>query len=336
MYTVNGKWNHTGEAWTNWCEGYLPGILWILHELTGQRYWRERAEHYSCLLEERQNDKDVHDLGFIFNSSYGRWYELTHEPKLRKVLIQAGRTLALRYQPKGQYLCSFLGANSLFIDIMMNVGLIFWVARNTHDDQLREIATRHSLTSKRFLVHSDGSTVHEALFDPQSGSFLKENTQQGYRSDSCWSRGLCWALYGFGTAYQFTQDSLFLETAEQCADYYLRHVPDGLVPPWDFQVPPGPGFLWDSSAAAIAASGFWKLSALTLSLEKAEIYRNVTFEILDTLVSPSFLAHGKSGQEGILLHGVYHYHKQLGVDESLMWGDYFFMEALQHALRAMR
>ena len=30
MYTVQGKWRHGGEAWTNWCEGFLPGMLWIV------------------------------------------------------------------------------------------------------------------------------------------------------------------------------------------------------------------------------------------------------------------------------------------------------------------
>ena len=53
MYTVNGKWRHGGEYWTNWCEGFLPGILWILFQLTGNRYWRNKGEHYSLLLESR-------------------------------------------------------------------------------------------------------------------------------------------------------------------------------------------------------------------------------------------------------------------------------------------
>ena len=41
---------------------------------------------------------------------------------------QAGTTLALRYQRNGQYLCSFVSRDSLFIDIMMNVGIIFYAA----------------------------------------------------------------------------------------------------------------------------------------------------------------------------------------------------------------
>jgi len=336
MYTDKGRWKHGGEAWTNWCEGFLPGILWILHQLTGRRYWRDQAEHYSLLLEHRKSDRNVHDLGFTFMSSYGRWYDLTHRPDLRDVLIEAGQTLALRFQQEGKYLCSFVAPESLFIDIMMNVGIIFWAAEKTGNTELHDLATIHCETTQRYLVHEDGSTVHEGLFDPKTGKFVRESTHQGYSPGSCWSRGLCWALYGFGTAYQFTRNGPFLETAERCADYYLQHAPSNRVPYWDFQVPEGPDRLWDSSAGAIAASGFWNLSALTHSAAKAQLYRESAFEIMRTLISEDFLAEGRKGQEGILLHGVYHSHKKLGVDESVMWGEYFFMEAMQKTLNALR
>jgi hypothetical protein len=32
-----------------------------------------------------------------------------------------------------------------------------------------------------------------------------------------------------------------------------------------------------------------------------------------------------------MMHGVYHYHKGLWVDESVAWGDHFFVEALVKA-----
>ena len=28
MYTVNGKWKHTGEKWTHWTDGFLGGQMW--------------------------------------------------------------------------------------------------------------------------------------------------------------------------------------------------------------------------------------------------------------------------------------------------------------------
>ena len=34
MYTAGGRWKHGGEAWTNWCEGFLGGQLWLLYTHT--------------------------------------------------------------------------------------------------------------------------------------------------------------------------------------------------------------------------------------------------------------------------------------------------------------
>ena len=43
--------------------------------------WRALAERYSRLLEYRQHDRDVHDLGFIFLNTFRPWYELTGDER---------------------------------------------------------------------------------------------------------------------------------------------------------------------------------------------------------------------------------------------------------------
>ena len=55
-------------------------------------------------------------------------------------------------------------------------------------------------------------------------------------------------------------------------------------------------------------------------------------QILETLTTEEYLASASPGWEGILKHGVYHTQKGLGVDESVIWGEYFFVEALTKAL----
>jgi len=331
MYTVRGRWNREGERWTHWCEGFYPGIMWLLHKATGEAEWRQLAERYSRPLEPRRFDRMVHDLGFLFFSTYLRWYRLTGENRLRDILVDAGRTLALRRQ-QGGYLASFVGPQSLFIDIMMNVGLLLWAANETGDQKLRDVALEHCRTTQRCLVRSDGGTAHEGVFDSQTGRFLHTGTHQGWSPDSTWSRGLAWALYGFTAVYRLSGEPESLETAQRCASYYLGHAPSGLVPPWDFDVPAAGPQLWDSSAAAIAASGLWDLSEAVVASNQREEYRRTALTILQTLSSDSFLAQSLPDWEGILLHAVYHYHKRLGVDESVAWGDHFFVEALVKAL----
>ena len=337
VYTKNGKWKHDGPAWTHWCDGFLPGLMWIFHRRNAENggaaaFWMEKAIEYSRPLEPRQFDRDVHDLGFIFLSSYYRWYQASRDPKLNEVLIQAGRTLAQRFVEKGQYLRSFVSEDSLFIDIMMNVGLIFYASRETGDRRLRDIAIRHALTTRRYLVRGDGSTAHEGIFDVKTGEFLRHSTQQGWRADSCWSRGLTWALYGFGSCYEYTRDPRFLDTAERCADYFLTHTnPDG-IPPWDFQAPEESRKMVDTSAAAIAASGLLRLCRMLPDPVKGFYYWSSALHILRNLCE-KYTARDDGKWEGILKGGVYHVQKNLGVNESVMWGEYFFCEALENALR---
>ena len=336
IYTSGGKWKHDGPAWTHWCDGFLPGMMWIFHrravDSAEKGFWMDKAIEYSRPLESRQFDKDTHDLGFIFLSTYYRWYMITREPRLNDVLVQAGRTMAARFKDKGQYLCSFVSEDSLFIDIMMNVGIIFYAARETNDRRLRDIAMRHVLTTRRYLVRGDGSTAHEGIFDLDSGEFLKKATHQGYRADSCWSRGLSWAMYGFGISYEYTRDPRFLDTAQDCADYFLTHTNSDGLPPWDFQAPPENRKLVDTSAAAIAASALLRLCRMLPDPVKGFYYWSCALHILKTLCE-KHTAVNDPEWEGILKGGVYHMQKDLGVNESVMWGDYFFCEALENALR---
>src|SRR5688572_7547696 len=260
LYTDRGRWRHTKPAWTHWCDGFLPGMMWIFHEETGDPEWRVLAEKYSRALESRKDDREVHDLGFIFyHGTYKRWYESTvrsgaPDQALKDVVIHAGRTLALRFHERAGCMRSFHGADSNFIDIMMNVGIIFYAALETGDRALLELAHRHCATTRRTLVRGDGSTSHEGIFDLATGEFLREDTHQGWRPDSSWARGQTWALYGFGTAYRFSGDERFLDTAERCANFYIARMPGGGVPPNDWEEP-NPRRPYESSAAAIAASG---------------------------------------------------------------------------------
>ncbi|MCC7021579.1 MAG: glycoside hydrolase family 88 protein [Thermomicrobiales bacterium] len=333
LYTEEGKWQHGREAWTNWCEGFLGGMMWIFARRGGDLFWRERAEHYSRLIEERQFDTNVHDLGFVFWSTWKRWFDLAGDERLNQRVIQAGRTMELRFNEEGKYLRSFVAPESCFIDIMMNVGIIFYAASETGDEDLLRKAREHCLTTRRYLVRGDGSTAHEGIFDLQTGEFLRESTHQGWRDDSSWARGQCWALYGFGTAYRLSGDARFLDTAERCADFYIERTPAHGVPPNDWEEP-SPRRPYESSAAAIAASGLFQLAELTRDPDRADHYRGYARRILDTLLTPEFLAIETPGWEGILKHGSYHERKDLGVDESVMWGEYFFVEALDKLLGA--
>ena len=35
MYTRTGQWKHEGPGWTHWCDGFLPGMMWIFYRASG-------------------------------------------------------------------------------------------------------------------------------------------------------------------------------------------------------------------------------------------------------------------------------------------------------------
>ena len=184
---------------------------------------------------------------------------------------------------------------------------------------------------KRELLEFTGG--HEGIFDLNTGEFLKQTTQQGYRGDSCWSRGLAWSLYGFGTCFQLTRDPTYLEVAQLNADWWLAHIAEDGVAPWDFDAPLSGDLSRsqvDTSASAIAAVGLFNLAELSSSVARRKAYLDTALRTLDSLTT-RYLGEGDDGWEGILRGGVYHIYKDLGVNESVMWGEFFFVEALQKA-----
>lgn len=344
LYTDQGRWRHQKPAWTHWCDGFLPGMMWIFYEETQDPEWLRLAQEYSRALEPRKDDREVHDLGFIFyHGTYKRWYESTvrsgtPNQALKDVVIHAGETLALRYHERARCLRSFHGPDSNFIDIMMNVGIIFYAALERKDGMLLRIARRHCMTTRCTLVRSDGSTSHEGIFDLETGKFLRQTTQQGFNGDSCWSRGLAWSMYGFGTCYSLIREPMYLEIAQINAEYWLSHAPENGIVPWDFDAPqsgPLSRAQVDTSASAIAAVGLLNLSEFPVSEERRKAYRDCAMKTISSLAT-EYLGESVDGWEGILRGGVYHIHKNLGVNESVMWGEFFFVEALQRALRILR
>jgi unsaturated chondroitin disaccharide hydrolase len=332
VYTDQGRWKHEKEAWTNWCEGFLGGQMWLFSELGLGDDWQAGAEHYSKLVAERQFDDQVHDLGFVLCPTWKKWWELTGDQSKRQVVIQGGRTMATRFNSKGRFLRSFLAADSNFIDIMMNVGIIAVAGLETGDQSLLEVAEQHCETTRKYLVRGDGSVSHEGIFDKETGKFLRQTTQQGWRDDSSWARGLAWSLYGFTSMYALTGNPHWLATAQLNADYWLEHTSGAdPVPPNDFDEP-DPVRRWESSAAACAAGGLIMLASLVADNDLAQRYHAHAEATVVRLSEPEFVAH-EQDWEGVLKHGSYHETKQLGVDESVMWGDYFFVETLTRVVQ---
>ena len=306
IYTRQGKWFHEGPLWTDWTGGFLAGMMWRFFQADPRPGLARPAEHYSRLLEPRQLDRNVHDLGFIFLNTYRPWYELTGDAAMQRGVSSRP---AARWPggscPRGSTCARSSARESLFIDIMMNVPLIFYAANETGDGELHELALAHCRTTRDRLVRPDGSTAHEGIFDLATGDFLRQSTHQGLRDRSAWARGLAWSLYGFSQVYALTGLAEFLAVAQRNADFWLAHLPDDKVPYWDFDADLGQPLPWgpqkDSSAGGHRGQrAVGPRPANRLVRAGQSTYRNAALAMLDALVEPEYLASDTPGWEGIL------------------------------------
>lgn len=214
-----------------------------------------------------------------------------------------------------------------------------------------------------------GRVAHESIFNTNDGTYRCPSSQQGYSPFTTWTRGLAWALCGLAEQLQFlntlpaertfsTRQTTFqthrdrlLDAARATADFYIANSCTDGVPFWDTGAPnlwrlndplakaSDPFNPWepiDSSAAAIAAQGFLRLSdCFALRGRKlGRRYQACGLTIAATLLSEPYLS-TSSRHQGLLLHSVYH--RPNGWDriapkqkvpngESSLWGDYHLRE----------
>ncbi|MEA2368443.1 MAG: unsaturated chondroitin disaccharide hydrolase [Thermoleophilaceae bacterium] len=325
-----GKWVTRPAGW--WISGFFPGALWQMYKATGDPYWRTAAQARQAAIEPQKTNTGTHDLGFMLFDSFGNGYKATGTDSYRQVVLTAARSVATRWNP---YVTAFRSWNNpsgapatdfrVIVDNLMNLELLFWAS--THGgDNVTTKAYQHALRTLKEHVRADGSTFHLVIFDSTTGAVKSKQTVQGYSNSSTWSRGQAWALHGFTIAYRETGQSSMLTAARRTADYFIAHLPADKVPYWDFQAPDIPNAPRDSSAAAIAASGLLELSRLEPDSTRKLRYYSTAKAILTTLSSSAYLAEGTTSRS-ILLHGTAN--KPAGrYDRGLIYGDYFFLEAL--------
>ncbi len=213
-----------------------------------------------------------------------------------------------------------------------------------------------------------GRVVHESIFNTNDGNYRCPSTQQGYTPFSTWTRGLAWIMCGYAEQLEFLAtlkdaelkpfggrnkvEAMMLKAAEATCDFYIKHTSTDGIPFWDTGAPNlhrlgnylnrpsdpfNPHEPVDSSAAAIAAQGLWRLGKYLASRKRAKDgrrYQQAALTIAHTLFDDPYLS-TKSSHQGLILHSVYHRPngwdhippgQKIPCGESSMWGDYHARE----------
>ncbi len=315
-----------------WCAGFWPGVLWYDFEATHDEIIREEAERYTRSLKFlSERSAFDHDLGFLIFCSYGNAYRLTGDPKFKDVILATADTLATLFNPNVGTILSWprnvnmLGGHNTIMDNMINLEMLFWASKNGGGQNLYDIAVKHADTTMKHHFRPDYTCYHVAVYDPETGEFLKGMTHQGYSDTSVWARGQAWAIYGYTMVYRETHEQRFLDFACKVTDAYLKRLPDDYVPYWDFDDPSIPEAPRDASAACVVASALLELQGYC-SADKAETYRNAATKMLASLASDSYRSGDK--RTSFLDHSTGHKPAGSEVDASIIYADYYYIEAL--------
>ena len=351
------EWDCRKASEQEWCSGFWPGILWMTLEseelrmknedcnaTLSQREFasaipidslRKVAEGYTQALTflEKQPPYD-HDLGFLVINSFLKGYEETQNETYKRIALACADTLATLFNPTVGTILSWprhvkdYGGHNTIMDNMMNLELLYWATQNGGSQHYKDIATKHAETTMKHHFRDDGGCYHVAVYDTLDGQFIKGVTHQGYADSSLWARGQSWAIYGYTMVYRYTKEQRFLDFAQKVTGLYLKRLQetsDDWVPLWDMDDPRGLQAPKDASAACVVASALLELQQY-VDVEKGKTYREAAEKMLIDLSSDKYQSRDKN--VAFLMHSTGHHPAGAEIDASIVYADYYYIEAL--------
>lgn len=325
---TDGSWTTTDGA--GWTSGFFAGTMWQAYYHNPKKAMRLNATAWTQTLADDTSLGD--DMGF---RTYTPWVNLSIPQTSDVMLAAANAKMAQWNATVGMFRSSGgtrhstdpSGDFAVLIDHAMDSQLMYWAWKQTGNTLYRDRMTAHLTKLAQHYVRGDGSTAQWGYFNSTTGAFVGHDKKQAYSATSAWSRGQGWAIHAYSHAYKMTGNASFLSVARKVSDYYISHMPADGVAYWDFTASNATAYR-DSSAAAIAASGMIELSRRETDAPLKAKYFGAAEKILNSLTSASYLAEGSTSQ-GILLHGAAYVPRKASLpDNSLIYGDYYFLEAM--------
>ena len=243
-----------------WTTGFWTGSIWLAYEHTGDEAFKQAADiQVESFLEriEKKIDVNHHDMGFLYSLSCVAAYKLTGNEHAKKAALLAADHLAERYREKGNFLQAWGNPGEpkeyrLIIDCLLNLPILYWATEVTGDESYAQKAENHIKTAMKCILRPDNSTYHTHFFDVETGEPTYGVTHQGNRNGSAWARGQAWGVYGIALSYRYLKNPEYVDLFCRVTDYFIEHLPEDLVPYWDFDFDTGSTEPRDSSASAIA------------------------------------------------------------------------------------
>lgn len=319
------------KANDDWTNGFWTGILWVCYEYSNDLIFRAQAEKNCQSFKQRIDDDfvmDHHDIGFLYTPSLVAQYKITGDLGARDYALRAADKLVSRYQSHGQFLQAWGALDDdneyrFIVDSLINLPLLYWANAETGIESYKTIADNHYATVIEYGIRIDNTTHHTYYFDRKDGAPIGGKTAQGFSDNSCWARGQAWVILGsiLNNKYQLNADNY--QVFNRVYKVYVNSLASDYIPYWDLIFNQDSNQYHDSSTAPIVTTALLERKCL---LNKNDLDDDLERMILSLINKYSSKFNSQS--QGLLDYGVYAYHGFKGINESNLWGDYFYVESL--------
>lgn len=318
----------------SWIPGFWTGLLMLAYEFTQKEKYLDIVKKHLDSYEVRiKNHSDVrhHDIGFCYSPSCVALYKLTGDERAKEVALAAADVECERYMERGGYIKAWGSMddpkeNRIIIDCLLNLPLLFWATEVSGNIKYREVALSHLRWSTELLIRPDFTTYHTYMMDFTEGVPIMPKTAQGYADDSIWARGQAWAVCGLAIAYAYIHDESVAEKQIACTNKFIDLLPPDSVPAWDM-VFTDHKTMKDTSASAIAVCGMLEMNRLLGNHKDRDRWEQKIADMMNVLADNHLAGHDPD-KSAILKHGTGSVPHGQGINASLIWGDYYYMEAL--------
>ncbi|NGM70499.1 hypothetical protein G6M89_16065 [Natronolimnobius sp. AArcel1] len=341
-------WETTSDG--NWCGGHWVHALWLAYDHTGEERFADAAREHTDIVVDSMVRPSMF-CGMNFHYAGFRAYDITGEDRYRDLGIEGADEMVSYYHHGARQIAlgtlEIDGPSSEFrgpesdegpsgdslgaVDAIYTSLPVLWRAyRETGDPIYRDTAISHADRHLDWYIREDGSTWHHAEFDLETGELRRQYNELAYSDETCWARGQGWCIAGLARAYEETGAERYLDALEHTTAYYRDHVPDDLVPFWDFEHPDRPNIPRDTSCAVLTAYGLTRLSETP---ETADL-RSFGEDVLESL-SQNYLTPVDADDErhpGIVLEGCFNGPSGYADRHELVWSLYY-MTSMTHAVR---
>ncbi len=337
--SVNGE--HDDKFQTNvtlWTNGFWGGMMWLMYMSTGNEEYRKTAERNEELLDEalKRVRRLHHDVGFMWHLTSGANYRITGNENSFVRNYYAATSLFSRYNIDGDFIRAWnndwVGSSNAgfsIIDCLMNLPILYWASEEVEDERFKKIAMRHMEMAIRDHIREDGSVNHIVDHEIDKVGVRRVLGGQGFDENSCWSRGLAWAVYGSIISYIHVGKQGYLEAAKKTAKYFIEHVKEtNYLPVVDFSAPKEPIY-YDSTAGVCTACGLLEI-AKCVSEEERGYYAEAAINILKAC-DEHFCNYDESEDALVMMGSERYPHNETeknGLHIPIIYGDFFFVEAL--------